>query len=112
MGLLDYSDPESGKQIREKVDALGNELGPHFLGPHYHYHGVRYRRTGYRQIIEVHLLFPHATAVGEAHRLATALEERLPVELGKPAEVITQLESLEDHEHVHSTEHYTGRRGS
>jgi divalent metal cation (Fe/Co/Zn/Cd) transporter len=73
VGLLDYSDPESGKQIREKLDALGNELGPH-------YHGVRYRTTGYRQVIEVHLLFPHATAVGEAHRLATALEERLPVE--------------------------------
>jgi len=35
------------------------------LGPHYH--GVRYRATGDRQIVEVHLLFPHATAVG-AHR--------------------------------------------
>ena len=70
---------------------------------------VRYRTTGYRQIIEVHLLFPHATPVGEAHRLATALEERLPEELGMPAEVITHLESLEDHERVHSTEHYTGR---
>jgi len=47
--------------------------------------------------------------VGDAHRLATALEERLPVEMGKPAEVITHLESLEDHERVHATEHYTGR---
>lgn len=104
VGLLDYSDPESGKKIREKLDTICNELG-------LQYHGVRYRTTGYRQIIEVHLLFPHATCVGEAHRLATALEERLPVELGKPAEVITHLESLEDHEHVHSTEHYTGRPG-
>lgn len=102
VGLLDYSDPETGKQIREKLDAICNELGVH-------YHGVRYRTTGYRQIIEVHLLFPHATAVGEAHRLATALEERLPVELAKPAEVITHLESLEDHAAVHSHEHYTGR---
>jgi cation diffusion facilitator family transporter len=102
VGLLDYSDPETGKQIREKLDSVCNELGMN-------YHGVRYRTTGHRQIIEVHLLFPHATAVGEAHRLATALEERLPVELGKPAEVITHLESLEDHEHVHSTQHYTGR---
>jgi cation diffusion facilitator family transporter len=102
VGLLDYSDPQSGKQIREKLDTICNELGVH-------YHGVRYRTTGYRQIIEVHLLFPHATAVGEAHRLATALEERLPAELGKPAEVITHLESLEDHERVHSTVHYTGR---
>jgi cation diffusion facilitator family transporter len=102
VGLLDYSDPDTGKQIREKLDAICSDLGVH-------YHGVRYRTTGYRQIIEVHLLFPHATVVGEAHRLATALEERLPVELGKPAEVITHLESLEDHEHVHSVEHYTGR---
>lgn len=102
VGLLDYSDPETGKQIRKKLDAICHELGVD-------YHGVRYRTTGYRQIIEVHLLFPHATAVGEAHRLATALEERLPAELGKPAEVITHLESVEDHEHVHSVEHYTGR---
>ncbi len=102
VGLLDYSDPETGKRIREKLDQICNELG-------LHYHGVRYRTTGYRQIIEVHLLFPHATEVGEAHRMATQLEERLPVELGQPAEVITHLESLEDHEHVHSTEHYTGR---
>jgi hypothetical protein len=47
--------------------------------------------------------------VREAHRLATALEERPPVELGRPAEVITHLESLEDHEHVHSTGHVTDR---
>jgi hypothetical protein len=35
--------------------------------------------------------------------------ERLPVELAKRAEVITHLESLEDHAAVHSQEHYTGR---
>jgi len=102
VGLLDYSDPQTGKQIREKLDAICEELG-------LHYHGVRYRTTGYRQIIEVHLLFPHAMPVGEAHRLATALEERLPLELAEPAEVITHLESLEDHEDVHATEHYTGK---
>lgn len=87
MGLLDYSDPESGKQIREKLDALGNELGPH-------YHGVRYRTTGYRQIIEVHLLFPHATAVGEAHRAGHCTGRTASCR--KPAEVIPHLESLED----------------
>ena len=102
VGLLDYSDPDTGRRIREKLDAICNELGME-------YHGVRYRTTGYREIIEVHLLFPLNTPVGEAHRLATLLEERLPRELGKPAEVITHLESLEDHEDVHSTEHYTGR---
>lgn len=102
VGLLDYSDPETGTQIREKLDTICNELS-------LHYHGVRYRTTGYRQIIEVHLLFPLTTPVGEAHRLATVLEERLPAELGEPAEVITHLESLEDHEAVHSVGHYTGR---
>jgi cation diffusion facilitator family transporter len=104
VGLLDYSDPKAGRKIRDKLDAICSELG-------IQYHGVRFRTTGYRQIIEVHLLFPHATAVGEAHRLATLLEERLPIELATPAEVITHLESLEDHEDVHSTEHYTGRPG-
>lgn len=102
VGLLDYSDPQTGKEIREKLDSLCNDLG-------IHYHGVRYRTTGYRQLIEVHLLFPHATAVGDAHRLATALEERLPARLSSPAEVITHLESLEDHEDVHSVGHYMGR---
>lgn len=102
VGLLDYSDPAAGKQIRESLDVICHDLGVQ-------YHGVRYRTTGYRQIIEVHLLFPHATAVGEAHRLATALEEKLPLQLNTPAEVITHLESLEDHEDVHATTHYTGR---
>ena len=73
------------------------------------YHGVRFRTTGCRQIVEVHLLFPQATTVREAHRLATIVEERLPAELGMPAEVVTHLESLEDHADVHRKEHYTGK---
>lgn len=102
VGLLDYSDPAAGRQIREKLDALCSELN-------IQYHGVRFRTTGYRQIVEVHLLFPQVMPVGEAHRLATILEERLPAELPMPAEVITHLESLEDHASVHHAEHYTGR---
>ena len=102
VGLLDYGDPAAGRKIREKLDAICDELG--IL-----YHGVRFRTTGYRQIVEVHLLFPHLTPVGEAHRLATILEERLPKELGTPAEIVTHLESLEDHSDVHSQQHYTGK---
>jgi|SRR5579862_981173 len=101
VGLLDYSDPTAGREIRKKLDAICTDLA-------IQYHGVRYRTTGYRQIIEVHLLFPHSTSVSEAHRLATILEERLPVELRMPSEVITHLEALEDHAHVHREEHYTG----
>ena len=102
VGLLDYSDPDEGKKIRKKLDSMCEGLG-------ITYHGVRFRTTGYRQMIEVHLLFPHLMPVGEAHRLATILEEQLPRELAIPCEVITHLESLEDHEKVHSEEHYTGK---
>jgi len=102
VGLLDYSDPNAGRQIRDKLDAICADLG-------IQYHGVRYRTTGYRQIIEVHLLFPRLTPVSEAHRLATILEERLPAELGMPAEVVTHLEAVEDHADVHRKEHYTGK---
>jgi len=102
VGLLDYSDPRTGRRIREQLDAICSEL-------EIQYHGVRFRTTGYRQIIEVHLLFPRMTPVSEAHALATVLEERLPHELGIPAEVITHLESLEDHADIHHFEHYTGK---
>ncbi len=102
VGLLDYSDPEAGRKIRGRLDALCAELG-------IQYHGVRFRTTGYRQLIEVHLLFPRLTSVSKAHALATVLEERLPAELGIPAEVVTHLESLEDHAVVHHHEHYTGK---
>ena len=102
VGLLDYSDPKAGRRIRDKLDSICSELS-------IEYHGVRFRTTGYRQIIEVHLLFPHSTSVSEAHRLATILEERLPAELGMSAEVMTHLESLEDHADVHTQEHYTGK---
>ena len=102
VGLMDYSDPKAGRKIRHKLDAICSELA-------IQYHGVRFRTTGYRQIIEVHLLFPRLTSVSEAHRLATILEERLPVDLGMPAEVVTHLESLEDHADVHREEHYTGK---
>ena len=104
VGLLDYSDPEAGRRIRERLDAICTELD-------IQYHGVRFRTTGYRQIIEVHLLFPRLTSVSDAHALATILEERLPAELGMPAEVITHLEALEDHAEVHHHEHYTGKPG-
>jgi cation diffusion facilitator family transporter len=102
VGLLDYSDPDAGRRIRARLDSICSELN-------LQYHGVRFRTTGYRQIIEVHLLFPSLTSVAEAHARATILEERLPIELGMPAEVTTHLESLEDHGDVHHHQHYTGK---
>jgi cation diffusion facilitator family transporter len=101
-GLLDYSDPEVGRKLRQRLDELCAEFGVQ-------YHGVRFRTTGNRLLVEVHLLFGHETPVGEAHRIATQVEERLPEGFEIPAEVITHLESLEDHASVHHAEHYTGR---
>ena len=101
-GLLDYSDPQVGHRIRMCLDAVCQEQA-------IEYHGVRFRTTGYRQIIEVHLLFPHAMELGEAHRRATLVEERVTRQLEIPAEVITHLESAEDHQAVHQLEHYTGK---
>ena len=100
VGLMDHSAPEAGRKIRDKLDAVCSELA-------IQYHGVRFRTTGYRQIIDVHLLFPRLTSVSEAHRLATILEERLSAELGMPAEVTTHLESIEDHADVLREQHYT-----
>lgn len=101
-GLLDYSDPEVARGLREKLDALCLELG-------LQYHGVRFRGTGHRTMVELHLLFPKDCQVGEAHQRATELEERLPQVVGMPMEVITHLEALEDHGEVHHSEHYMGR---
>jgi len=84
VGLLDYSDPEAGRKIRERLDAICSELN-------IEYHGVRFRTTGYRQIIEVHLLFPRLTSVSDAHSLATLVEERLPAEIGMPARSLPTL---------------------
>jgi cation diffusion facilitator family transporter len=103
-GLLDNADPHTGELLRGKLDAVCAELG-------LQYHGVRFRDTGHRLLVEVHLLFPSAMSVGEAHRLATELEERLPAALGLSAEVITHLEASDDHEVVHHAGHYTGKPG-
>ena len=101
-GLMDYADPEIGQKLRQQVDTLCHELG-------LEYHGLRFRSSGYRLMVEAHLLFPHELSVGEAHRLATEFEEKLPPRLGVPAAVITHLESAADHHAVHSEAHYTGR---
>jgi cation diffusion facilitator family transporter len=93
-GLMDYSDPALRQQVAEAVTGLCREHRVQF-------HGLRSRHTGHRLRIELHLLFEYDTPVGEAHRCATAIEERLPHLLPLEAEVVTHLESVEDHERVH-----------
>ncbi|MGO9776735.1 MAG: cation transporter dimerization domain-containing protein [Terracidiphilus sp.] len=70
---------------------------------------MRFRTTGYRQIIEAHLLIPHTMKLGQAHRRATRLEECLTIDLEVPSKVTTHLESLQDHSEVYRVQHYRVR---
>lgn len=99
-GLMDYADPELGSSLGEKLHAICSELGVQ-------YHGVRFRSTGHRTMVEVHLLFPYEVSLGEAHRVATVIEERLPQQFEAPVEVVTHLEALEDHGEIHREKHFT-----
>ena len=93
-GLMDYADPALTRTVKDRLSGAAVEMG-------FEYHAVRIRNTGNRIIIDLHLLFPFQTAVGDAHRKATGLEQKLPAALGMPCEVVTHLESLEDHGTVH-----------
>ncbi len=93
-GLMDYSDPRVARDLEPHVDAVCAELG-------IAYHQVRFRDSGQRVLVDLHVLVPAEMTVGEAHRRATALEERLPVRVPFDVEVVTHIEALEDHDDVH-----------
>ena len=101
-GLMDYADPAIGDEITRHLDSICAEL-------RIRHHGLRFRHTGNRLLIEVHLLFPYNEPVGHAHSLATILEEQLVSSLSYPSEILTHLESLEDHEEVHVRKRESGR---
>jgi cation diffusion facilitator family transporter len=97
-GLLDYADPALGVRIGVELDRICHDLGTAW-------HDLRYRSTGTRTLIEVHLLFQYALPLGRAHEIATEVESRLTTALNTPAEVITHLEALEGHDLVHTAKH-------
>jgi cation diffusion facilitator family transporter len=94
-GLLDYADPKTGERIGSELDRICSELG-------IAYHELRFRHSGTRLLIEVHLLFPYSVPVGRAHELATDVERRLIGQLDQPASVVTHLEAVEGHDQVHN----------
>jgi cation diffusion facilitator family transporter len=93
-GLMDYSDPDLRQRLEEAVAALCRE---HRVG----FHALRFRHTGHRLLVELHLLFEYDTPVGDAHARATAIEDGLDTLLPLDTEVVTHLEALEDHERIH-----------
>jgi cation diffusion facilitator family transporter len=93
-GLMDYSDPKLGRQLSRVLNQLCKEFGVE-------YHNLRFRSAGRRLFVELHLLFPQEVSLGEAHRRATDIEQRLAAASPVPAEITTHLEALEDHGQVH-----------
>jgi cation diffusion facilitator family transporter len=98
-GLMDEVDSATQTRIVDVLREMNASAGVEF-------HGLRHRNAGNTIWVEVHLLFPEATSLKSAHELATKIEERIERELGSRAEVITHLETLEDHDRVHAREHY------
>jgi len=97
-GLMDYADPARTNRVLAAIEPLQRNLG-------FTHHGLRVRHTGYRTLVEVHLLFPFAVTLGDAHRRATVLERHLAQALDEEVEVVTHLESQEDHAAVHPHTH-------
>jgi cation diffusion facilitator family transporter len=97
-GLMDYADPERTSRVQAAIEPLCRDLG-------FAHHGLRVRHTGYRTLVEIHLLFPFAVTLGDAHRRATVLEQHVAKVLDEDVEVVTHLESLEDHAAVHQAVH-------
>jgi cation diffusion facilitator family transporter len=97
-GLMDEVDPATQAQIRRLLVELTSEAGVQF-------HGLRHRNAGNTNWVEFHLLFPKDTSLESAHALATKIEERIQQDSTMRTEVISHLETLEDHREVHRRAH-------
>jgi cation diffusion facilitator family transporter len=98
-GLMDEGNPEVERRIRHVLSEMASPAGAEF-------HGLRHRSTGNTLWVEFHLLFPQGTTLDDAHTLATQIEERVQKEFGTRTEVISHLETLENHHEVHSQRHF------
>jgi len=98
-GLMDEVDLETETRLRELLNEMTSKLG-------IEYHGLRHRNAGTTIWVEFHLLFAKGIPLEMAHAQATQIEERIAREFGMRTEVITHLETLEDHHEVHTHEHY------
>ncbi|MBL8178664.1 MAG: cation transporter [Bryobacterales bacterium] len=96
-GLMDLPDPGKVRELESKVNAVAEELNVQ-------YHRLRFRDTGQRWMVSLHLLFADSVTLRDAHHLATEFETRLARELPPNSEVLSHLEPAEDHCRVHPEE--------
>jgi cation diffusion facilitator family transporter len=94
-GLMDTADPEVHKKIINILKTETAEKGILF-------HNVMHRNLGNLLWVDLHLLFPQETSIKEAHRISTQIENIIEKNLDQQAYVTSHLESIEDHEQVHS----------
>jgi cation diffusion facilitator family transporter len=97
VGLMDSADPSVHKRLTEILD---RQTVVHGIS----YHHLRHRNLGDAHWVEVHLLFPGGTALDDAHRTATTIEQAIENSLEPRAYVTTHLESLSDHDQLHPLE--------
>ncbi|HEX5790279.1 MAG TPA: cation diffusion facilitator family transporter [Luteolibacter sp.] len=84
-GLLDASDPEVERKLREKLDKVLPERGAS-------YHNLRHRYSGKIHWVELHLVVDDSHSVRSGHQLATEVEALIAAELKPEGRVITHLE--------------------
>lgn len=93
-GLMDTADPVVHQKLEELLHEHTDRLGIGF-------HALRHRDVGNGHWVEVHLLFPDAMNVRDAHRIATEIERILEGALEPRGYVTTHLEAVEDHARIH-----------
>ena len=76
------------------------------------YHNLLHRDLGYTHWVELHLLFPEHTSIKEAHSIATEIENVIEQKIEPGIKITTHLESIEDHEEVHSGKGHSHVSGS
>ena len=96
-GLMDRADPAVECQLRALLE---RETTQHGIS----YHKLRHRNLGDAHWVEVNLLYPPGTSLGDAHRTATAVESAVERALRPRAHVATHLECKSDHDALHPHE--------
>jgi cation diffusion facilitator family transporter len=103
-GLMDQADPVVQTQLREILDGETTRRG-------LTYHALRHRNVGDAHWVEAHLIFPAGTSLVDAHREATAIERVIEQAVPPRAYVTTHLESIADHDELHTHETTTPPNG-
>ena len=87
VGLMDFSDPAIASELEPRLRELARDVDVA-------YHNVRFRHTGHRVIVELHLLFPYDMPVGEARRGIPEIKDGIAGLTTRPVRTIAEDESV------------------